>query len=109
MAASAAGPHERGRGKIAAQAARSSSRSRSEAGASCSAACPGVAAANVMVISGGAVGFNAASIAIGMEADVFVFDVSLDKLRESMSRSPGAHRRRSSTLAVEESCPASTS
>ncbi len=39
---------------------------------------PGVAAANVMVIGGGAVGFNAASIAIGMEADVFVFDVSLD-------------------------------
>jgi alanine dehydrogenase len=25
---------------------------------------------------------NAAFIAIGMEADVFVFDVSLDKLRE---------------------------
>ena len=37
---------------------------------------PGVAAANVMVIGGGAVGMNAASIAIGMEADVFVFDIS---------------------------------
>ena len=43
---------------------------------------PGVAAANVMVIGGGAVGMNAAFIAIGMEADVFVFDRSIDRLRE---------------------------
>ena len=43
---------------------------------------PGVAAATVMVIGGGAVGMNAAFIAIGMEADVFVYDVSIDKLRE---------------------------
>ena len=39
---------------------------------------PGVAAANVMVIGGGAVGMNAAFIAIGMEADVFVYD-SVDR------------------------------
>jgi alanine dehydrogenase len=37
---------------------------------------PGVPAANVMVIGGGVVGMNAAFIAIGMEADVFVFDRS---------------------------------
>src|SRR5204863_4823109 len=43
---------------------------------------PGVAAATVMVIGGGAVGMNAAFISIGMEADTFVFDVSIDKLRE---------------------------
>jgi alanine dehydrogenase len=43
---------------------------------------PGVAPANVMIIGGGAVGMNAAFIAIGMEADVFVFDKSLDRLRE---------------------------
>ena len=43
---------------------------------------PGVAAANVMVIGGGVVGMNAAFIAIGMEADVFVFDKSIDRLRE---------------------------
>jgi alanine dehydrogenase len=43
---------------------------------------PGVAAANVMVIGGGVVGMNAAFIAIGMEADVFVFDRSIDRLRE---------------------------
>ena len=43
---------------------------------------PGVAAANVLVIGGGVVGMNAAFIAIGMEADVFVFDRSMDRLRE---------------------------
>src|SRR3954469_10439585 len=43
---------------------------------------PGVAAATVLVIGGGAVGLNAAFIAIGMEADVFVFDRSIDRLRE---------------------------
>jgi alanine dehydrogenase len=43
---------------------------------------PGVAAATVMVIGGGVVGMNAAFIAIGMEADVFVFDRSIDRLRE---------------------------
>jgi alanine dehydrogenase len=43
---------------------------------------PGVAAANVMVIGGGVVGMNAAFIAIGMEADVFVYDRNIDRLRE---------------------------
>ena len=42
---------------------------------------PGVAAATVMIIGGGVVGMNAAFIAIGMEADVFVFDKSIDRLR----------------------------
>jgi alanine dehydrogenase len=43
---------------------------------------PGVAAANVLVIGGGVVGMNAAFIAIGMEADVFVFDRDVNRLRE---------------------------
>ncbi len=43
---------------------------------------PGVAAATVLVIGGGVVGANAAVIAIGMQADVFVFDRSIDRLRE---------------------------
>ncbi len=43
---------------------------------------PGVAAATVLVIGGGVVGMNAAIIAIGMQADVFVFDRSIDRLRE---------------------------
>src|SRR5687767_14581435 len=43
---------------------------------------PGVAAAEVLVIGGGVVGMNAAFIAIGMEADVFVFDRDVHRLRE---------------------------
>ena len=67
---------------------------------------PGVAAANVMVIGGGAVGFNAASIAIGMEADVFVFDLSIDKLRElDVAFAGRASTVYSSTLAIEEMLP----
>jgi len=43
---------------------------------------PGVAAGEVMVIGGGVVGQNAAKIALGLGADVFVFDRSIDRLRE---------------------------
>ncbi len=67
---------------------------------------PGVAAATVMVIGGGVVGFNAASIAIGMEADVFVFDRDLDRLRElDVAFAGRASTVYSSTLAVEEMLP----
>jgi alanine dehydrogenase len=67
---------------------------------------PGVAAATVMVIGGGAVGMNAAFIAIGMEADVFVYDVSLDKLRElDIAFGGRASTVFSSTLSVEEMLP----
>jgi alanine dehydrogenase len=41
-----------------------------------------VAAAKVMVIGGGVVGMNAAFIAIGMEAEVYVYDRNIDRLRE---------------------------
>jgi alanine dehydrogenase len=43
---------------------------------------PGVAAGEVIVIGGGVVGQNAAKIALGLGADVFVFDRSIDRLRE---------------------------
>jgi alanine dehydrogenase len=43
---------------------------------------PGVLPAKVMIIGGGVVGMNAAIIAIGMEADVVVFDRDIDRLRE---------------------------
>jgi len=67
---------------------------------------PGVAPANVMVIGGGAVGMNAAFIAIGMEADVFVFDVSIDKLRElDVAFGGRASTVFSSTLSIEERLP----
>jgi alanine dehydrogenase len=67
---------------------------------------PGVPAANVMVIGGGVVGMNAAFIAIGMEADVFVFDTNIDRLRELDVIFGGrASTVFSSTLAVEQMLP----
>ena len=67
---------------------------------------PGVAAANVMVIGGGVVGMNAAFIAIGMEADVFVFDKSIDRLRELDVIFDGrCSTVYSTTLAIEEMLP----
>jgi alanine dehydrogenase len=67
---------------------------------------PGVAAANVMVIGGGAVGMNAAFIAIGMEADVFTFDISIDQLRYLDTVYGGrASTVFSSVLSIEEMLP----
>jgi alanine dehydrogenase len=67
---------------------------------------PGVAAATVLVIGGGVVGMNAAFIAIGMQADVFVFDRSIDRLRELEVAFGGrASTVFSSTLAIEEMLP----
>jgi alanine dehydrogenase len=67
---------------------------------------PGVAPANVMVIGGGAVGMNAAFIAIGMEADVFVYDTSIDRLRElDVAFGGRASTVFSSTLSIEERLP----
>jgi alanine dehydrogenase len=43
---------------------------------------PGVAAGRVMVIGGGVVGLNAAEIAVGMGAEVYIFDRSIDRLRD---------------------------
>ena len=67
---------------------------------------PGVAAATVMIIGGGVVGQNAAFIAIGMEADVFVFDRNIDRLRElDIGFGGRASTVYSSTLAVEQMLP----
>ncbi|MGH2911778.1 MAG: alanine dehydrogenase [Solirubrobacteraceae bacterium] len=67
---------------------------------------PGVAAATVLVIGGGVVGMNAAFIAIGMQADVFVFDRSIDRLRELEVAFGGrASTVYSSALAIEEMLP----
>jgi alanine dehydrogenase len=68
---------------------------------------PGVAAATVLVIGGGVVGMNAAFIAIGMQADVFVFDRSIDRLRElDVAFGGRASTVYSSSLAIEEMLPA---
>jgi alanine dehydrogenase len=67
---------------------------------------PGVAPANVVIIGGGAVGLNAAFIAVGMEADVFVFDVNINRLRElDIALSGKISTVYSSTLAIEEMLP----
>jgi alanine dehydrogenase len=67
---------------------------------------PGVAAANVMVIGGGVVGMNAGFIAIGMGADVFVYDKSIDRLRElDVSFAGGCSTVYSTTLSIEEMLP----
>ena len=67
---------------------------------------PGVAAATVMIIGGGVVGMNAAFIAIGMEADVFIYDTSIDRLRElDVALNGRCSTVFSSTLAIEEMLP----
>ncbi len=42
----------------------------------------GVAPAKVLVLGGGVVGSNALRVAVGMEADVTLMDISLDRMRE---------------------------
>jgi alanine dehydrogenase len=64
---------------------------------------PGVPAAKVVIIGGGVVGMNAAFIAIGMEADVTVFDRNLDRLRElDVALGGRADTCFSTTLTIEE-------
>jgi alanine dehydrogenase len=64
---------------------------------------PGVPSAKVMIIGGGVVGMNAAFIAMGMEADVTVFDRNIDRLRELDVAFHGrCDTCFSSTLSIEE-------
>ncbi|HEV2813318.1 MAG TPA: alanine dehydrogenase [Solirubrobacteraceae bacterium] len=67
---------------------------------------PGVAAGKVMVIGGGVVGTNAAFIAIGMQAEVYVYDRNIDRLRE-LEHLLGyrASTVFSSTLEIEQRLP----
>ena len=67
---------------------------------------PGVAPATVMIIGGGVVGLNAAFIAVGMEAEVFVLDRNVDRLRELDTALSGrVSTVFSSSLAIEELLP----
>ena len=43
---------------------------------------PGVKPANVIVLGGGVVGTQAAKMAAGLGANVTIFDISLDRLKE---------------------------
>jgi len=67
---------------------------------------PGVAAAKVMIIGGGVVGMNAAFIALGMEASVYVFDRNIDRLRElDIAFGGRADTCYASTLDIEKMLP----
>jgi alanine dehydrogenase len=67
---------------------------------------PGVAAGKVMVIGGGVVGQNAAEIAIGMGAETYVYDRSIDRLRElEVLLNGGCSTCFASTLEIEERLP----
>jgi len=67
---------------------------------------PGVAAGRVMVIGGGVVGQNAASIALGLGAEVYIFDRSIDRLRELEVLLNGmASTCYASTLEIEQRLP----
>ena len=58
---------------------------------------PGTPKAKVVVIGGGVAGENAASIALGMHADVTIIDLSLPRLRQIDALYGGAIKTRTST------------
>jgi alanine dehydrogenase len=67
---------------------------------------PGTAAAKVLVIGGGVVGCNAAKIALGMGADVAIYDRSVDRLRELDTLFGGAVQTLyASALEIEQRLP----
>jgi alanine dehydrogenase len=67
---------------------------------------PGVPGATVVIIGGGVVGMHAAFIAIGMEAEVYVLDRSIHRMRElDIAFNGQAHTVFSSTLSIEELLP----
>ncbi|MFW0784743.1 alanine dehydrogenase [Gordonia sp. CPCC 206044] len=62
---------------------------------------PGTEPADVVVIGGGVSGINAATIAVGMGAQVTVFDIDITKLRAIDARFGGrVHTRHSTALAL---------
>lgn len=64
---------------------------------------PGVGPASVVVLGGGVAGRHAADIAVGLRADVTIFDISLPKLRELDSLYGGRVRTlASNAYAVEQ-------
>ncbi len=67
---------------------------------------PGVPPARVVVLGGGVVGLNAAIIALGMQADVWVLVKSVDRMRELESALDGrVTLARSNRLQIEEVIP----
>jgi alanine dehydrogenase len=67
---------------------------------------PGVGPAKVLVLGGGIVGFNAALIAAGMQADVTVLERSVDRMRDLVTMLGGRVRLLMSTRhQIEELLP----
>ena len=64
---------------------------------------PGVAPARVVVIGGGVAGVNAATIAVGMGADVQILDTNVDRLRSIDAQFQGRLRTlASNSFAIEQ-------
>ncbi|MGZ3142560.1 alanine dehydrogenase [Lentzea chajnantorensis] len=64
---------------------------------------PGVAPARVVVIGGGVAGVNAATIAVGMGADVQILDTNVDRLRQVDAQFQGRLRTlASNSFAIEQ-------
>ncbi|TWP53262.1 alanine dehydrogenase [Lentzea tibetensis] len=64
---------------------------------------PGVAPARVVVIGGGVAGLNAATIAVGMGADVQILDTNVDRLRQIDAQFQGRLRTlASNSFAIEQ-------
>jgi alanine dehydrogenase len=64
---------------------------------------PGVPPAKVVVLGGGIVGYNAALIAVGMQADVWVLDKSVERMRDlEMMLDGRITLAMSSQLAIED-------
>ncbi|MDX6622123.1 MAG: alanine dehydrogenase [Solirubrobacterales bacterium] len=67
---------------------------------------PGVAPGRVMVIGGGVVGYNAARVAAGLGAEVYLYDRSLDRLRELETLvGENVHTCYASALEIEQRLP----
>ena len=64
------------------RSARITSKRNRAAAACCSAACPASRPAKVAILGGGVSGVNAAQMAVGMRADVTIYDISMDRLAE---------------------------
>jgi alanine dehydrogenase len=69
---------------------------------------PGVPPARVLILGGGIVGMNAALIAIGMQADVWVLDRSVERMRELETMLDGRITlAMSSRMQIEDALPES--
>jgi alanine dehydrogenase len=66
---------------------------------------PGVRAARIVILGAGVAGMAAATLAVGMHADVYILDRNLDRLRQVDHHFRGALETvASSTHAIEETC-----